>query len=350
MPPFKQENIAMNVIPTPLDQNRRNIQLVLARMGLVDDGDNLIVEMLPGGVSSNVLKISTGKHTFCLKQALPKLKVAKDWEAPVDRIFGEIDWLRAVDAIVPGAVPKILGVDRATGCFAMQFFPETVYRNWKSCLLEGEFDDGVASSLGSTLGRIHAATANREQIAKTFANDTNFYALRLEPYLAETARSHANLSDAILSILERTRTTKCALVHGDVSPKNILVGLNGPVILDAECAWYGDPAFDLAFCLNHFWLKSALFPDRASGYMRLFRTIADSYFAWVEWEPRAELEARVATLLPCLTLARVDGKSPVEYLNEKQRMQVRNLAKRLIGHASTSLDAVQAAWTKGINE
>jgi len=88
------------------------------RMGLLADGDDLLIEQLPGGVSSDVLKISVGTHTFCLKQALPKLKVAKDWEAPVDRIFGEIDWLKTADTIVPGSVPKIYGVDRATGCFA----------------------------------------------------------------------------------------------------------------------------------------------------------------------------------------------------------------------------------------
>ncbi len=340
----------MNVTLTSLDQNHRDIRPVLMRMGLLADGDDFLIEQLPGGVSSDVLKISVGTHTFCLKQALPKLKVAKDWEAPVDRIFGEIDWLRTADTIVPGSVPKIYGVDRATGCFAMQFLPERDYPNWKSQLRDGVLDDAIASTLGDTLGRIHAATANREDIAATFANDSNFKALRLEPYLTETARNHAGLSDRLLSILERTANTKHALVHGDVSPKNILVGPQGPVILDAECAWYGDPAFDLAFCLNHFCLKSAWLPQRVAGYMRLFSRMADSYFARAGWEPRADLEARVATLLPCLTLARVDGKSPVEYLNENKRTAVRGLATRLIVHASTSLDELQAAWMKGIQE
>ncbi len=52
-----------------------------------------------------------------------------------------------------------------------------------------------------------------------------------------------------------TLAAKIALVHGDVSPKKVPAGPRGPVFLDAECAWYGDPAFDLAFCLNHLLLK-----------------------------------------------------------------------------------------------
>ncbi|MGI2034426.1 phosphotransferase [Rhizobium panacihumi] len=315
-------------------------------MQIFDEADDLIVEMLPGGVSSNVLKISTGKRTFCLKQALPKLKVAKDWQAPVDRIFSEIDWLKTVDGIAPGSVPKIYGVDRASGCFAMQFLPAADYPNWKTQLLEGHVDENIAAALGNTLGRIHAATADRADMAEAFANDANFESLRLDPYLGETARIHPNLAERITAVLERTRQCKRTLVHGDVSPKNILVGRDGPVILDAECAWYGDPAFDLAFCLNHFWLKSALFPNRADGYMRLFRRMAEAYFAHVSWEPRANLDMRVATLLPCLTLARVDGKSPVEYLDENQRMQVRRLATRLIDDGLPSLEDLQAAWMK----
>jgi aminoglycoside phosphotransferase (APT) family kinase protein len=108
------------------------------------------------------------------------------------------------------------------------------------------------------------------------------------------------------------------LVHGDFSPKNLLIGPAGPVILDAECAWYGDPAFDLAFVLNHLLLKGVWRPQWRARYVTAFAALADAYLGHVRWEPRDAVEARTAALLPGLMLARIDGKSPVEYLTTER--------------------------------
>ena len=99
-----------------------------------------------------------------------------------------------------------------------------------------------------------------------------FHDIRLEPYLVATAGGHPDRADGAAAAGARSRPRPgAALVHGDVSPKNILVGPAGPVFLDAECAWYGDPAFDLAFCLNHLLLKCLWTPRRAAGVPRLLR-------------------------------------------------------------------------------
>ena len=134
-------------------------------------------------------------------------------------------------------------------------------------------------------------------------------------------------------------------MHGDVSPKNILIGPEGPVFLDAECAWYGDPAFDLAFCLNHLLLKCLWTPRARSGFLACFEALAGSYLGGVAWEAPAALEGRVARLLPGLLLARVDGKSPVEYLTtEEERAPVREVARALLLRPAERLVEVRAAW------
>jgi len=144
-----------------------------------------------------------------------------------------------------------------------------------------------------------------------------------------------------------TQTTKLALVHGDVSPKNILCGPDGPVFLDAECAWWGDPAFDLAFCLNHLLLKCLWTPTATAGFLGCFDALAAAYLARVDWEPPAAVEARAARLLPGLFLARVDGKSPVEYITtEQDRNRVRRVARALLTHPVEALGDVRQAWTK----
>src|SRR6202021_3231686 len=135
--------------------------------------------------------------------------------------------------------------------------------------------------------------------------------------------------------------------HGDISPKNILHGTAGPVFLDAECAWFGDPAFDLAFCLNHLLLKGAREGADRTHYIVALSALANAYLAGVDWESAMEAEARAAALLPALFLARVDGKSPVEYITrESERGLVRRCAEPLVADPPRPLVDVADAWSR----
>jgi thiamine kinase-like enzyme len=150
-------------------------------------------------------------------------------------------------------------------------------------------------------------------------------------------------------LAETTASTKLTLVHGDVSPKNILVGPRGPVFIDAECAWFGDPAFDLAFCLNHLLLKCLWVPQAASRLLAAFDSMAASYLAGVDWEPAEAIDRRTAGLLPGLFLARIDGKSPVEYLtDERDKDKVRRVARSLLANPTDRLARIRQAWASEI--
>src|SRR5205085_10506938 len=135
-------------------------------------------------------------------------------------------------------------------------------------------------------------------VAQTFANDAVFHSIRLEPYLEATARAHPALASVLMALSCETLATKIALVHGDVSPKNILVGKRGPIFLDAECAWFGDPAFDVAFCLNHLLLKCLWVPSAAERFLAAYDALEDAYVKRVTWEPTEDVERRTARLLP----------------------------------------------------
>jgi aminoglycoside phosphotransferase (APT) family kinase protein len=298
---------------------------------------------LPGGVSSDIWKIELPAGAVCVKQALPRLRVAERWEAPVERNRTEYEWFRAAGKAVPGAVPQVIA--QGDGVLVMEYLDPARHPVWKEELRQGRADPAFARRVGAALAAIHAATAGREDIARTFATDAIFHAIRLEPYLAATARRHPDLQEILFSLMNRTAATRLALVHGDVSPKNILVGPRGPVFLDAECAWYGDPAFDLAFCLNHLLLKGLWVPRAKARLLECFDALAAQYLSQVAWEAPVELERRAATLLPALLLARIDGKSPVEYLAcEPDRNFVRTEARELLLSASTTLKPIRDAW------
>ena len=334
--------------PDDLSLAPGEITRLFVSLGLARPEEIPEVRPLTGGVSSSIARIEFASGTYCLKQALAQLRTAKVWKVPVERVFAEIDWLRTAGTIVPGHVPRVLGVDEATKSFVMEFLGDG-YRNWKADLLSGTVDATLAAQVGDVLGRIHAGTAHDPQIAERFATDSNFHAIRLEPYLEETARVHPTLAPTLNKLVLRTQQTKIALVHGDLSPKNILIGPNGPVILDAECAWYGDPAFDLAFCLNHFLMKMAWLPGRRDALDAAYLAMVTSYCKRVDFEPITDLRERVSTLLPALALARVDGKSPAEYLDEPARLRVRKAALALLHKPRLPLEDIALLWFKELS-
>lgn len=319
----------------------------LRRMGLAGVHEQPRLTPLTGGVSSQIVRADTAQGTVCVKRALAKLKVAADWSAPLERNEAEVAWLRLAATLAPGAAPRVIAEDRQARAFAMSFLDPHEYRVWKSELLAGVADVAIARAVGELLASLHRGTAGNSELARTFATDVNFFALRLEPYFLAAAAAHPDCASALTALSEDTAATKRALVHGDVSPKNILIGADGPVLLDAECAWYGDPAFDVAFCLAHLMLKCAWRPDQTGAFLACFDSLNDAYFAGVTWERAAEVEARAARLLPALLLARIDGKSPVEYLvGAPVRERVRGFARRFVVAPPKTLDTIRYNWNK----
>src|SRR5262245_9382678 len=321
----------------------------LDRLGLVATGEQPRLAPLPGGVSSDIWRVDLPNGPICIKRALPKLKVAADWRAPVERNAYEVAWMETAGRLVPGSAPRILGHDPTAGLFAMAFLDPARHPLWKTELREGRADPAFAAAVGRSLAAIHAGTAGDPAVAGRFATDALSHALRLEPYLEPAARAHPDLAPALLHLVRTTAETKRALVHGDVSPKNILVSPDGPVFLDAECAWYGDPAFDLAFCLNHLLLKCRWNRAAAPAFLKCFAALAAAYAAGVAWEPWPALEGRTARLLPGLLLARIDGKSPVEYITEVgEKTMVRRVARQLLQAPTDRLEAILQVWRRAL--
>jgi aminoglycoside phosphotransferase (APT) family kinase protein len=321
----------------------------LTRLGLLAEGENVALEPLAGGVSSDIWRVDLASGSVCVKRALARLKVSQVWEAPVERNRYEVLWFKTVAALRPEAVPALIADSASEQLFVMSYLAPDCHPVWKGELSLGRADPDFSDHVGRALAGIHSATANRQDLAAKFDTGHFFHALRLEPYLEAAARAHPDRADALYALVRTTAQTQHALVHGDVSPKNILAGPRGPVFLDAECAWYGDPAFDLAFCLNHLLLKCAWRPRHAAGYLALFDTLAAAYLAGCDWEPPEELEARAASLLPALFLARVDGKSPVEYITtDETRAAIRRVARPLVATPPSRLATIRDAWREDL--
>jgi aminoglycoside phosphotransferase (APT) family kinase protein len=333
-----------------LDAAASDLQRLLLADGVIRDRTATLMP-LAGGVSSEIYLVSDGSRQFVVKRALPKLKVEQEWFADTSRNANEAACLSYIARFSPDNVPRLNFVSAEHGYFCMEYLG-AAWQNWKEMMLDGRCDPGIAQAAGSLLGRIHAHSAHDPEARERFQTLANFEQLRIQPYLLATARRHPRLKEALEAEAYRLRAERSVLAHGDFSPKNILVGPGRVVIVDCEVAWYGDAAFDVAFLLSHLFLKSAARPDAGS-----WRAMVELTWSWYcagryhtgrfADEPGSSqdvLEANVSRLLPMLMLARVDGKSPVEYLGESQQERVRRFAVSRLQCGSVSLSELTEEW------
>jgi 5-methylthioribose kinase len=318
--------------------------------GFLSPAVEVQLERLTGGVSSDVFRLQTPDGPVCVKRALAALRVAADWRAPVERSHFEVEWLRTARAFVGEAVPEVLFEDRAASLFVMSFYDPATHSVWKTDLAAGRVDERFAAQVGKMLAKVHSGAAGSAEIAARFQTTALFEDLRLAPFLRHCARAHPDLALRLIALADRTAAARITLVHGDVSPKNILHGPNGPILLDAECAWYGDPAFDLAFCSAHLLLKTVWKPAHAQDFLRAGAALRNAYFAGVDWEAPADLDARAARLTAAVLLARVDGKSPADYLQTKEdRSFVREAARRILSGDASTMAKLTSDWNEALS-
>ncbi|MCC6679495.1 MAG: phosphotransferase [Phycisphaeraceae bacterium] len=315
----------------------------LAAAGLLD-AQRVTGRPLTGGVSSDIWLLEDGQSKLVVKQALAQLRVAADWRADVGRNMVEHRYLKLVDKLVPGAVPAVRYVSQANHFFAMEYLGGD-FAPWKQHLLAGEADPRKAQQAGELLGAIHAATWRDDNIRAAFDTTDWFDQLRLDPYLRATATAHPALHDQFMAEADRIANTRLSLVHGDFSPKNLMVAPGRLVVIDCEVAWFGDPTFDVAFLLNHMMLKALHRREHHAAMIDLARTAWDAYQRKLSTEQTEIVRSNLPRLLLMLMLARIDGKSPVEYLTEEgPRQRVRRFVTKQLSSTALPLQPLLSAW------
>lgn len=312
---------------------------------LLDDGvihrSDATLTPLTGGVSSEIYRVRDGERQFVVKRALAKLKVSADWYADTSRNAMEQAYIRYVAEILPDSVPKLTYANPESGYFAMEFLDG--FANWKEDMLAGQFNLDIASAAGQKLGKIHACSWNHPEVAKQFNATENFDQLRIDPYIRATAAKHPAVREKLLTEAHRLRQSRQCLMHGDYSPKNMLHRQGRLVILDCEVASYGDAAFDLAFLLNHLLLKGIYHAPQQTALPRLFDATIEAYVAEIG-NLADQILNNTTRLLPMLLLARVDGKSPVEYLSVDKQSIIRRYAISCILKPHDDLVTLASDW------
>ncbi len=307
----------------------------LSRQGLPVAG--LRFAELGGGISNKVILAEGPEFRAVLKQSLGQLRTESGWYSDRERIFREaavMKWLGG------GFTPRVLFEERSTFTFAMEAAPAAADM-WKTRLFRGDMDDFPARYAGAVLGSMIALSWQNAEADRLFGDQTIFDQLRIDPYYRFTAARRPEAAGYINDLIRRSAARRASLVHGDWSPKNLLVDHDRLWAIDWEVIHYGDPGFDVGFLLNHLLMKSIAMPGHRAALAGLARVFLDSLAARLpsdgDWIVSAGFEH-----LPALLLARVSGKSPAEYLDNAMRDRASSLALDLMHNPPTEIDEVFA--------
>lgn len=290
------------------------VKTYLINEGIVNLSDKVHVEHLSGGVSCRVWKIAVNDDRWVIKQALEKLDVQVEWFSDVERIHREHEVMKQLDLIIPECnVPKILHVDYLNHIYLMTCAEEGA-PTWKGLLMKGVFNADTAESAAHILSQIHSRSNQiDDKIKEKFSNQEYFIQLRIDPFHRFLIQKYPELKVEINALIAELTEQKTCLVHGDFSPKNMLVEKSGSIVLiDFEVAHWGNPVFDLAYCLGHLMLK-AWHLNQPKEILRLIEVFTDNYTGKVN-----NLLAHLGLML----LARMDGKSPVNYIQDENLKQI----------------------------
>lgn len=327
----------------PFELTPENAQAYLIDRGVISPRAETAVEALGWGISNIVLKVVADGDALVVKQSLPKLRVKDDWPFDRDRIFIERDCMELLGGLLPeGSVPVVRFSDDENYVFGMSHAPPGGVL-WKQALLDGQVDLDAAIHTGRLLADIHTLTARHEGARARFAGVTNFIQGRVDPYHLTAARANPHLAGIVEAEVDRMLGVRITLVHGDYSPKNLFVYPDRVYLLDFEVAHIGDPAFDTAFLLNHLILKSIRRPDLQEAYLSAAERFWREYIGRVDLGVPYDVEAATVRELGCLLLARIDGKSKIEYLTDKEtRGFARDLARTILVGTATRIEPVLA--------
>ena len=308
---------------------------------------------LAGGVSNKTVLVERpGGEAWVVKQALPKLRVKADWFSDPARIGREALALRWLPKLAPaGSITPLVFEDPAHFLLAMAAVPQP-HENWKAMLLTGRrlFPRHVRQ-FGRLLGAIHRGGHERRvELTPVFDDRSFFESLRLEPYYAFAAEQVPAAGPFLHELIETTRATRQTIVHGDYSPKNVLVPKGGRlVLLDHEVIHWGDGAFDVGFALTHLLSKAHHLPAFRDAFADASNTFWRAYLDTLGDVPwRGDLEPRAVRHALGSLLARVAGRSPLEYLTADERVRQEGAALELMASVPPDVNGLVEGFLKRV--
>ncbi len=304
----------------------------------IGENTKVHISQLTGGISNRTVLLNFDDgSSWVMKQALDKLRVDGDWFCSPERIFYEAEAMRWLEQYVAGNSPRLIFEDQSEYVLAMEAV-QPPFENLKTLLINSPPKSSYFSLAGKLLGQIHLQGSKKENHIPHLFKDTHFFqSLRIEPYYLETIKKIEKTRRFFETLIDDTNKDHFTVVHGDFSPKNILVKRDKLILLDHEVTHFGDGTFDLGFFIAHLLSKANHLPEYRSEFISGVLIFIEAYLDQTKVMTKYREQRTVRHSIGCF-LARVCGLSQLEYLSEQQRLRQEFIAMRLLSDIPWSID------------
>ncbi len=307
------------------------LEPALKRMQLLAPGDRPRPSLIHASQRGRLYRVELGWGTVCVKES-----ACHPSANPL-----EASWLRFARAVAGECAPEVLGQDGRI--LALEYLPPERHPAWLALLRHGDISPAAAAEVGRLIGRLHSASAHNFAVAQGFGDRAAFRSTCIDPLLAAAARAHPALESRLRGAADSLASI--TLVHGELVPANTLMGPRGPVLVDADRASYGDPAFDAATCLSHLLILSICQPDWRERFLLCFDAFCAAYLQRVTWEMPEQTEQRAALTIPLILLGELQRQGADEWLLGSRECElVEAFARKLLCDPVWRLAAVREAW------
>lgn len=332
-------------------ENAAQLRSYLIHRHHIKQSDSLDIRVLHGGVSNRTVWVEfQNGGAWVLKQALEKLRVKVDWFCSPERVHREALGIRWLEKIAPpGSTVPLIFEDHEHHIIAMKAVP-LPHENWKTMLLAGDIQDHHVIQFAELLAALHGESQKqKEELSHVFADRSFFEQLRIEPFYEYPATMIPDAKMFLMKLMDETRSVKTALVHGDFSPKNILVHQHRLILLDHEVIHFGDPAFDIGFSMAHFLSKAHALLNHRAAFQHSAKLYWQHYIESVKNVVDKGFEQRcINHTLGCL-LARAAGRSTMDYFDDEHKQAQTILVVQLMHSPPHEMNDLIDQFMNGLN-
>ncbi len=315
-----------------MNLDRKSVPAYLRRKKLLVEGDPApVVRPIGDGQKNLVFHVSVPKKEWVVKQALSRANQVKErWWLDRKRIFYEKSCLEILAQLLPPVViPEVVLEDRTDFVLVTTAQPRDAAL-WEEELSGGRIDLQIAVQCGELLATVHNQTADARDLKTLFRDTKPFEQLRIEPFYARIAQVFPDLKKPIEAQARQLLKNRHALVLGDLRPRNIWINNGQVYLVDFAAAHFGNPSFDLGFYASDMCLKAMINSPQKAAYLEGINVFWNAYLRAADYPKKGEVEKNAVRDFSCLMLSAIDGRVPIDGLDEHMRNLARRIAQTLL--------------------
>ena len=237
---------------------------------LGSDSSTWKVQTLSDGNINEVFLIESPKDKLIIKQALPYIRIIKDWPLKLQRIVFENAALQQQMKVTPNLVPKVYYFDEKMYFIIMEYLADHIImrKGMINAIEYPQFADDITTYITQNLfmtSDYHLDSETKRELVTKYSQNSEMCkttedVIFTQPFmqhdnnhwnsphlddLVNTIQTDPKIKLAVISLKEKFINKVEALIHADLHTGSIMVTKDSTKVIDAEFQFMGPMAFDV---------------------------------------------------------------------------------------------------------